>query len=339
MKNCLDGRLQMFKSKRKIIFEANEELDRDKVIDLYKNVQSLHSYLNRDEFKNLLNLIKEYKQNPENENNKLLISQNERLIYAFESKLKEYKNLLQQYNSLPEKSKEWINIYKQQATKSSEQRQNYISKQEKIEQKQKNKEEYEFRNSYNPNYNPNAEEMVKELPKDISDSFQAVTNQYENGYIEKSEFIDEIKELCQNASNEAIIIINNYLMMQFELFIKEIFPKKNNGVLQSIPAFLNDHNIEVLNKNISEAEKLSKSMSATFPVYPFSSIDYIESVINELKSPSIKLKYKNEYDNIINAITNIFKIVTDVVKTPHNNIILLKFLKVLNSSSNQKQSE
>ena len=53
----------MFKNKRKLILEVSEELNQSNVIDLYKKLQSLKSYLNRDEFKNLLNLIKEYKNN------------------------------------------------------------------------------------------------------------------------------------------------------------------------------------------------------------------------------------------------------------------------------------
>ena len=48
---------KMFKNKRKLILEVSEELNQSNVIDLYKKLQSLKSYLNRDEFKNLLNSL------------------------------------------------------------------------------------------------------------------------------------------------------------------------------------------------------------------------------------------------------------------------------------------
>lgn len=318
----------MFKSKRKLILEVSEELNQSNVIDLYKKLQSLKSYLNRNEFKNLLNLIKEYKKNPEKESNRLLISRNEKTIYEFESKLKEYKILLQQYNNLSEEDKNLINDYNQKQKELTAKRKEYAIKQQAKEQEQKNQKDYEFRNSYDPNFNPSEEEMLKELPENILNTFNNTFDRYSNGYIDKSEFIDDITMLCQNGSNELIITVNNELMKEFNLFIQDIFPKTKYGLLRSIYKFLDDHNKEVLNKNINEVDKTLNSFINVFPVYPFTSIDSIEAVIKDLASSNVKNKYTAEYPNMINAIKNIFKITIDVIKTPEPNQ-LLKLIEML----------
>lgn len=316
---------KMFKNKRKLILEVSEELNQSNVIDLYKKLQSLKSYLNRDEFKNLLNFIKEYKNDPENESNKLLISRNEKTIYEFESKLKEYKILLQQYNNLSEKDKNLINDYNQKQKELTAKRKEYEIKRQEEEQEQKNQKDYEFRNSYNPNSNPSEEEMLKKLPENILNSFNNVFYKYSNGYIDKPEFIDEITMLCHDnleqqktlyssSSKQIIITVNNYIMTTFNLFIEEIFPKEKYGLLGSISIFLGDRNKEVLDKNIAKANKTN--IVSTFPVYPFSSLSNIESVIKELKSQNFKNRYSEEYPDIINAIANIFEIVNDVIITP-----------------------